>query len=132
MVFAVFIGLMYFAYTYFEYLKDLNFCELRIKLEYENSKVFTIAEAITDNIGVVDKDINIVFSNLMFQKLVKDRPFVSLLSENKYFKRYYKSTVSNEILDDIKEFFEDSDNETCFGIMKINEELIEWKGKKIL
>ena len=101
-------------------------CISKIETELTNEKILIIVEAIPDCITIIDKDINCLFHNPSFLAMVKGKSFLDFLSENRYYRRYYDSGFSNEIICDIKDSFDrELGVEINFGIIQKNQEFIE-------
>ena len=77
-----------------------------------NEKINILVKAIPDSIAVIDENIKILFSNPTFQDLLKEKTFVEFLEDSKYYKRLYDYIESEEIIIDMKNFF-NFGNQSC-------------------
>ena len=91
-----------------------------------NEKINILVKAIPDSIAVIDENIKILFSNPTFQDLLKEKTFVEFLEDSKYYKRLYDYIESEEIIIDMKNFFDYNISvETDFGIIQNDNKFTE-------
>ncbi|OMJ70660.1 hypothetical protein SteCoe_31304 [Stentor coeruleus] len=123
--------LFYFFTLYFDYLKDISICKSQMKVKSMHTNIFSIVEAISDYVLVIDKLETIIFANTSAKNLIQNGSAQTYFSKNYYYRKYL-SNDSKDIFSEIKNLFACPLNtELNFGIIESNSELYEWSGKLI-
>lgn len=127
-------GALYFACTYFDYMKDLDMCKAKIEIQLVNEKLQLLVGAVTDSIVVVDEKLKKLFSSNSFERQVLGKALEKFFLDSKYHKTYsVQNIVPVNLLSDIKLAFSyEVGSELHFGITKNEEEFFEWNGKVIV
>ena len=126
--------ILYYAFAYYDYLKDIDMCKSKLEVQITNNKLVSIVESISDIILVISSKYDTLFENPAFKYFVKDKSIVDYFKESKYQRNYAENwKQNNDILQDINLAFSlNIGNEINFGITQYNNELIEWRGKLII
>lgn len=120
----------YFLVMYCDYVKDLEMCKSKLEVDASNEKTFTIVEAISDSIIVLDSELRELFSNTSAKKIISGLSIDNYLSQSRYYRKNYHSDQDIPFISDVKSFYKSGlGNEVNFGVTIHESRMIEWKGK---
>lgn len=125
--------IFYFVAILCDYVKDIEMCESKLKVEQAQQKISNIVEAISDAILVISSEFEVVFSNSSARDMLKSYSIQEYLLNSRYHRRYFPIKNREQgIYNDVQEVFNGKiDTETNFGVSENNGEFTEWKGKLI-
>lgn len=121
-----------FACLYFNYLQDVDLCKSRKFLQYSSDKIEYLVESISDRIYILDKTLNIMFTNSASKASLQGHSFSDFVSILRY-KINYLDEVDSELISDIRGLFRcPMGTETALGITEYESVFIEWSGKIVI
>ena len=123
---ALIIAFFYFVFAYIFHMRDLNICRFEVVVQTANEKICSIVDTSPDCITVIDENMQTLFLNKNFKKLIKDRTAIEYFLHSEYHKRNYNHTDSDQIVLDMKDSFSRNfENDISFGIIHKDDELTD-------